>query len=746
MSSGETTTRDTAPETAAIAADGQVSTSVPFPEGAKRSAYRRRPTGESPPLPRHMERTGVGLLAASIALLVVSMVLLAANRYGRGISITVADTNVLAWLADARTPAGIDLAKVLAGLGAWQLLKVLGVATVISLLVFKRFRHLVVMWLSLNAVLLVVIGLSAVVRRPRPLGIPIEGSWSGFSMPSRPVAFLAAFLFCVLYTLIPKGRWRQLGKLVTAVLVTLLGAAEVYLGVSHPTDVLVAATLGVTVPLLAFRLVCPDSVFPVRYRRGRTAHLDVTGARGEAIHQALSDQLGLDVKDVKPFNLSGSAGSTPLRITVAGEPDTHLFGKLYARNHLRADRWYKLGRELLYGRLEDEKAFNTVRRLVQQEDYALHKLHQAGLPVPQPYGFVELTPDREYLLVAEFFEDAVELGDAEVDDQIIDDGLSIIRNLWTAGLAHRDIKPANLLVRDGRLLLIDVFFVEVRPSPWREAVDLANMMLCLALRSDPARVYERALRQFTVEEITEAFAAARGLAMPSQLRRMLREKGHDLHEQFIGLLPERPRPVGIQRWTRRRVGLVLAALVMAVLVTFTFISILGSDRLDTAVETSPACTNLEPLWLMAESVPSASMIPCLEVLPAGLVFNDVKINADGARFRFNRMTGPDTQTQALVAWLHPSCDPTGSSPVPTDEPGTQRYERVERHGSASTIVRTYVFPGGCMVQRWDPPADLRVQPADEARLAIGFVTRDELAATLEQRSGGRLHLDPEPRR
>jgi hypothetical protein len=118
----------------------------------------------------------------------------------------------------------------------------------------------------------------------------------------------------------------------------------------------------------------------------------------------------------------------------------------------------------------------------------------------------------------------VELGEAEVDEQVIDSGLSVIRKLWDAGLAHRDVKPANLLVRQGRMLLIDVAFVESRPSPWRQAVDLANMMLCLALGSEPALVYQRALRQFTVTEITEGFAATRGLTMPSQLRHLLRER------------------------------------------------------------------------------------------------------------------------------------------------------------------------------------------------------------------------------
>ena len=183
--------------------------------------------------------------------------------------------------------------------------------------------------------------------------------------------------------------------------------------------------------------------------------------------------------------------------TVEGAAPQYLFGKLYSRTHLRSDRWYKLGRELLYGRLEDEKPFNTVRRLVQQEDYALRVFRDAGVPGPKTFGFVELTPEREYLLVTEFLDEAVELGDADVDDELIDEGLHLVRLMWNAGLAHRDIKPANLMVRDGHILLIDVAFAELRPTPWRQAVDLANMMLCLALRSSAQQVYERARRQFT---------------------------------------------------------------------------------------------------------------------------------------------------------------------------------------------------------------------------------------------------------
>jgi hypothetical protein len=261
---------------------------------------------------------------------------------------------------------------------------------------------------------------------------------AGFQPPGllpamRALAALCVTLLGILYTLVPEGRWRHTGKWVATAFVALVAVAHVYLGIEAPSDILVGVAVAVATGLLGFRLLAPSAAFPVTYRRGRTAHLDVGGARGVAIRQALHDQLGVIVADVQPFGLSGSAGSTPLRITVKGAPPTTLFGRLYARSHLRADRWYKLGRELLYGRLEDEKPFSTVRRLVQQEDYALQKLYLAGFPTPRPYGVVELTPEREYLLVSEFFDGAVELGEAPVDDRVIDDGLGIIPGCGTPG-------------------------------------------------------------------------------------------------------------------------------------------------------------------------------------------------------------------------------------------------------------------------------------------------------------------------
>ncbi|HZD74976.1 MAG TPA: phosphatase PAP2 family protein [Actinomycetota bacterium] len=531
-----------------------------LPARTLRPGRRRRPSGEEPPLPYAIDATGRYWVVATCLVLVAWVLVFSNFRFG--LSVIVIDQAVLERVARARTAWLTDLAQGAHAIGSLWTVRALYWGTVLLLFVVRRFRQLLVLLVSVQ----VVVGLVSLVAyaflRPRPLGVQILGDWTMWAHPSRPVAVLSATLVGMVYALLPQGRLRQIGKLVAAGVVVALGLARVYLAVDSPSDILVGAIVGVTIPLVAFRALAPNEAFPVVYRRGRGAHLDVGGRRGEAIHRALEDQLGVQVVKVEPFGLAGSAGSTPLRIQVESQGDqpVYLFGKLYAKTHLRSDRWYKLGRTLRFGRLEDEKPFNTVRRLVQQEDYALRLMHGAGVGSPAPVGVVELTPEREYLVVAEFIDRARELGECEVDDAVVDGGLRIIRRLWDAGLAHRDIKPANLLVRDGEVHLIDVFFTEVRPSPWRQAVDLANMMLVLAVRSDCKRVYQRALREFDVHEIGEAFAATRGITMPSQLRRMIREQGRDLHGDFIRLLPERPHPISIQRWSLRRVLLSLGVL------------------------------------------------------------------------------------------------------------------------------------------------------------------------------------------
>lgn len=456
---------------------------------------------------------------------------------------------------DVRTAALTDVARAVAVLTTFGAVQVLRLTLAVVLIVTKRFRHLVVALATFVVSDWLVLTFLDVERAPGDVAPLIDAT--DFRFPSWPMTAFAITAFALPFVLAPRGRARRRAMAGAWAIVVLVGLARLYLAADYPSNVAYAALLSWVIDETLFRWFTPDDSFPVSYRRGgNAAHLDLGGARAEAVKQAMADQVGLEVTEVEPFGLEGSGGSSPLRMTLAD--GSRVFGKIYSTSHLRADRWYRLGRTILYGKLEDETPFGSVRRLAEYEDYALRYLAMNHTSVAETWGIVELTPNREYMLVTEFFEDSSNLGDSQIDDVVIDEGLQLIRRFWDVGVAHRDIKPANLLVRRGHLQLVDVSGLEVRPTPWRQAVDLANMMLTLAVQTDPDRVYGRATAVFTTDEIAESFACAVGMAIPTELAGRLKTDPRPIVDRFKELAPPH-RPVSIQTWDLRRVALTASA-------------------------------------------------------------------------------------------------------------------------------------------------------------------------------------------
>jgi tRNA A-37 threonylcarbamoyl transferase component Bud32 len=371
-----------------------------------------------------------------------------------------------------------------------------------------------------------------------------------------------------------------------------------------------------------------------------------------------------------------------------------------------------------------------VRQLTQYEDYVLRLLRDAGIRSATPYGIVEITPEREYLLVTEFFSGAVELGDAEVDDDLIDQGLLLIRRLWDAGLAHRDIKPGNLMVRDSELLLIDAAFAQVRPSPWRQAVDLGNMMLVLAVRTDTERVYRRALEYFTPDELAEAFAATRGVASPTQLRTSMKRDPRDLLAEFRALAPPR-QPIGLQRWGARRVIVAAAMLGAALLVADLAVNAFRSAAVN--IDTpAPFCGTGHSMILSAQAVPSSRLLPCIAALPSGWTVRRADITSGRSVFWLDSdQAGPQAVTVTLTA----SCDTSGAVRIPSDQPGAERFERPLSLQPRFTLTRMYTFAGGCVTYQFSfvpGAAPLLAIPVDTA---VAFEPRSALVRHVRQTEG-----------
>jgi hypothetical protein len=261
------------------------------------------------------------------------------------------------------------------------------------------------------------------------------------------------------------------------------------------------------------------------------------------------------------------------------------------------------------------------------------------------------------------------------------------------------------------------------------------------MRCGPEQVYRRALQYFTVQEITEGFAAARGLALPSQLRHLLRAQGRNLHAEFVQLLPSPPRPIRVQRWSARRMGLwaaILALLVVAALNPKWFFD--NEDAVETPLMVKEVgCGDLEPLWLMAQSVPSASLVPGVQLLPVGWSVAEVAVNNGRSVITLNHDRGGRA---ALVVELTASCDLAGATEVTSEQPAARRYLRMDRNTPGFSATRSYTFPGGCVSQRLIVPAASGQQLASQTSSAIGFTTRQELRRALDERSDGRLQLDP----
>ena len=147
--------------------------------------------------------------------------------------------------------------------------------------------------------------------------------------------------------------------------------------------------------------------------------------------------------------------------------------------------------------------------------------------------------------------------------------------------------------------------------------------------------------------------------------------------------------------------------------------------------------------LMAQSVPSASAVPCLRFLPVGWRFDDLEARNGRARFWLN---SDRDGTRAVTVELSAACDTTGATQIPSDDPAIRRYERVTEPGDGYRGQRHHVYAGGCTTYQFDLRGRTRAEPLAAITQALGFLTRDELRAQVNAYTDGRLQLDPEAQR
>ena len=138
-------------------------------------------------------------------------------------------------------------------------------------------------------------------------------------------------------------------------------------------------------------------------------------------------------------------------------------------------------------------------------------------------------------------------------------------------------------------------------------------------------------------------------------------------------------------------------------------------------------------------MPTASLVPCVRAVPDGWSFGAANVRNGWSKLTLDhdRVGAP-----ALVVRLTATCDTTGATAQRSDEPSAHRFVRAVTSGSTTTTTWYTVFPGGCVTARLRAvrPADAAV--VSDAASIVGFATRHTLQQALDQRSNGRLQLDP----
>jgi hypothetical protein len=145
------------------------------------------------------------------------------------------------------------------------------------------------------------------------------------------------------------------------------------------------------------------------------------------------------------------------------------------------------------------------------------------------------------------------------------------------------------------------------------------------------------------------------------------------------------------------------------------------------------------LVLAAQSVQTASLVPCLRQLPAGWSFHSFDARRGQARLGLD--LGLDLEN-AFVVTLTGECDVRSAPRVTSDRTGARRYDDVHGSARAYTGQRYYRFPGGCITMRFDIRGTSAEKAATTVAGSVGVVARPALRRYVELYSRGRFDLDP----
>lgn len=137
----------------------------------------------------------------------------------------------------------------------------------------------------------------------------------------------------------------------------------------------------------------------------------------------------------------------------------------------------------------------------------------------------------------------------------------------------------------------------------------------------------------------------------------------------------------------------------------------------------PDCQRGESAFIVAQSVPTADLVPCLNPLPVGWEIDAVNIDQDGTAIRL------DSDRAGLrAAGLHyvETCDLGEAVSVPSDQEGAETFEYIEQIEPGFRAERYYVFGGGCVWWDFEFESGASATLSIELQDRLVLTSRDDL--------------------
>ena len=181
---------------------------------------------------------------------------------------------------------------------------------------------------------------------------------------------------------------------------------------------------------------------------------------------------------------------------------------------------------------------------------------------------------------------------------------------------------------------------------------------------------------------------------------------------------------------QRRVRALTGASVALVLA----LSSVGCSRLQGA---APACEASQSLALVAQSVPQASFVPCVDQLASGWKSTSFRAVSGHTRFVLVPSTAGG---RPVPVQLVRGCDVSGAPPTTPRAPGVRTYRHLESISPRYKGTLYDVFPGGCVTYDFNFARGPHIGLTEDFQASIALMSRTELRFRLHKKLG--LTLDP----